>query len=324
MRIPFAVPPPQSKPFDVVTLGLNSVDLVSVVGEYPHPGTKQRLQRFARLPGGQMATASATCARLGLRSRYIGSFGDDVLGQLSRQSLLDEGVDLTAARTIKGAANQFAVIIVDARSGERTVLWDRDPLLALDPAMLPADAITSGRMLIVDCNQTAASAQAARCARAAGVPSVADIERVRPGIADLLQNLDAIIMAETFPAALTGHEEVGRALEHIAREFDAPLVCVTLGAEGSLARCQGREIRTDGFAIDCVDSTGAGDAFRGAFAAGCLLYPHDDIEQILIYANAVAALNCRALGSRGGLPVPAEVEQLLDRPAAHRRRTPLY
>ena len=324
MRIPFAVPPPNSKPFDVVTLGLNSVDLVSVVGEYPHSGTKQRLQRFARLPGGQMATAAATCSRLGLRARYIGSFGDDVLGQLSRQSLLDEGVDLTAAKMIPGAANQFAVIIVDARSGERTVLWDRDPLLALDPASLPVEAIASGRMVIVDCNQTAASAQATKHARAAAIPTVGDIERVRPGIADLLLNLDAIIMAETFPAALTGHEEPGRALQHIAREFNAALVCVTLGAEGSLALCQGREIRTGGFPIDCVDSTGAGDAFRGAFAAACLHYPHDDIEQVLIYANAVAALNCRALGSRGGLPTPDEVDQLLTGPAAKRGRTPLY
>jgi sugar/nucleoside kinase (ribokinase family) len=271
-----------------------------------------------------MATAAATCARLGLRARYIGSFGDDVLGHLSRQSLLDEGVDLTAARMISGAANQFAVIIVDARSGERTVLWDRDPLLALDPTLLPVEAIASGRMLIVDCNQTAASAQAARHARAAGIPTVADIERVRPGIADLLQNIDAIIMAETFPAALTGHEEQGRALQHIARDFNAPLVCVTLGAEGSLAWCQGREIRTRGFAIDCVDSTGAGDAFRGAFAAACLHCPHDDIEQVLAYANAVAALNCRALGSRGGLPTPDEVDQLLMGPAAQRGRTPLY
>ena len=324
MRIPFTVPQHSSQAYDVVTLGLNSVDLVSVVGEYPHAGTKQRLQRFARLPGGQMATAAATCARLGLRARYIGHFGDDELGRLSRASLLSEGVDLTAAVTIADAANQFAVIIVDARSGERTVLWDRDPLLAMDPADLPIEAIRSGRMLIVDCHQTAASAQAARHARQAKIPTVGDIEKVRPGIADLLQQLDAIVMAETFPCALTGHEEQGRALQTIARDFNAPLVCVTLGAEGSLALCQGREIRTPAFAVDCVDSTGAGDAFRGALAAGCLRYPHDDIEAVLGYANAVAALNCRALGSRGGLPTPDEVDQLLASRPHIGRETPLY
>ena len=86
----------------------------------------------------------------------------------------------------------------------------------------------------------------------------------------------------------------------IGREFGASLVCVTLGAQGSLAWCNGREIRTPAFPVDCVDSTGAGDCFRGAFAAACLAMPHGDIEDVLSYANAVAALNCRALGSRGG------------------------
>jgi sulfofructose kinase len=311
MRIPFGIPRAGSKPFDVVGLGLNSVDLVAVVAEYPHTNTKQRLQRFAHLPGGQMGTATATCARLGVRARYIGSFGDDDLGARSRDSLLTAGVDISAARTVPGATNQFAIVLVDARTGERTVLWDRDPALQMNPARLPIEAITSGRMLMVDCHETAASAQAAKLAREARIPTVADIEKVRPGIADLMQNLDAIIMAEAFPSDLTGQEEQGRALQTIAHDFNAPLVCVTLGSAGSLAWCNGREIRTPAFPVDCVDSTGAGDAFRGGFAAACLQHPDDDIESVLRYANAVAGLNCRALGGRGGLPTPAEVDALL-------------
>jgi sulfofructose kinase len=97
----------------------------------------------------------------------------------------------------------------------------------------------------------------------------------------------------------------------MAREFGATVVAATLGAEGSLTLCRGREIRTPAFQVDCVDTTGAGDVFRGAFAAGCLRSPNEELEEVLAYANAVAALNCRALGSRGGLPTPAEVEQLL-------------
>src|SRR5207249_4637579 len=98
---------------------------------------KQRLQRFARLPGGQTATALVACARVGWRTRYIGSFGADALGQLSCDSLVQEGVDVSHARTIPGSTNQFAVILVDARTGERTVLWDRDPLLAMDAKDVP-------------------------------------------------------------------------------------------------------------------------------------------------------------------------------------------
>jgi sulfofructose kinase len=316
VRIPFRIPASDERAFDVVGFGLNSIDLVIVVAEYPASNTKQRLQRFARLPGGQIATATATCARLGWRARYVGSFGDDDLGALSRVSLTNVGVDISAARTVPGATNQFAVILVDGRSGERTVLWDRDPALTAEPVDVPQAAIVSGRILIVDCHQTAASAQAARYARDARIPTIVDVEKVRPGIADLLQNIDVIIAAQEFPTALTGHEDLGRALAAMGREFGAVVVTVTLGPEGSLTWCNGREIRTPAFQVDCVDSTGAGDVFRGAFAAGCLRWPDDDLEDVLTYANAVAALNCRALGSRGGIPTPDEVEQLL-LPRAH-------
>jgi sulfofructose kinase len=311
VRIPFAVPSPDTRPFDVAGFGLNSVDLVAVVAEYPALNSKQRLQRVARLPGGQIATAMATCARLGWRARYVGRFGSDDLGAISRDNLEREGVDISASQTMPGISNQFAVVLVDARTGERTVLWDRHPTLNMEPADVPRDAVTSGRLLIVDCHQTAASAQAARYARAAGIPTIVDVEKVRPGIGDLLQNIDAIIAAEEFPTALTGHEHLGEALRIIGREWGASLVCVTLGAKGSLAWCNGREIVTPAFPIDCVDSTGAGDCFRGAFAAACLRMPHGDIEEVLSYANAVAALNCRGLGSRGGLPTPDEVDQLM-------------
>jgi len=311
MRIPFQVPARDGKRCDVAGLGLNSVDLLAVVAEYPERNTKQRVQRFARLPGGQTATAMAVCAKLGWTSRYIGSFGDDELGALARDSLIREGVDIGSSRTVPGATNQFAIVLVDARSGERTVLWHRHPSLTMEGSAVPADAVTSGRLLVVDCHETAAATQAARLARTAGIPTIIDVERVRPGINDLLQQIDAIIAAQAFPAELTGYEEPGRALEAMAREFAAPLVCVTLGAEGSLALTGGREVRTAAFQVDCVDSTGAGDAFRGGFAAGCLRIPNGDIADVLRYANAVAALNCRALGARSAIPTLEEVETLL-------------
>jgi sulfofructose kinase len=287
------------------------VDLLAVVAEYPRRNSKQQLQQFARMPGGQIATALVTCARLGWRTRYVGSFGDDELGVMSRDSLTKEGIDISSARIVAGTTNQFAVILVDQASGERTVLWDRQPALTMEPRDVPQEAVTSGRMLIVDCHETAAATQAARYARGAAIPTVLDVEKVRPGIADLLHQIDVIIAAQDFPTALTGYEDVGRALEAIAREYAASVVCVTLGQDGSLARCRNREIRTPAFPVKCVDSTGAGDVFRGAFVAACLRSPDGDIEEALSYAGAAAALSCRALGARGGIPRPDEVERLL-------------
>jgi sulfofructose kinase len=311
VTIPFSIPVSGTRPFDVAGFGLNSIDLVAVVSGHPSPNTKQPLEHFARLPGGQIATALAVCAKLGWRARYVGSFGDDDLGRLSRESLESIGVDVQMSRTVAGATNQFAVVLVDRRSGDRTVLWSRHPLLATDPDSLSPAGVASGRLLLLDCHETATAARAAQLARAAGIPTLLDVEKVRPGIDALLRHTDAIIAAEAFPEELTGCSEPGRALETIAREFGAPLVCVTLGAEGSLALCGGREIRTPGFRVECVDTTGAGDAFRGGFAAACLRAPSGPVEDALRYASAVAALNCRALGARGGLPDAGEVDRLL-------------
>jgi sulfofructose kinase len=138
-----------------------------------------------------------------------------------------------------------------------------------------------------------------------------DIERVRDGVTELLRHIDVVIAAEAFPSALTGHGDPGRALAAIAAEYHAPLVAVTLGEHGSLALCGGREIRTPAFRVTCVDSTGAGDAFHGGFVAACLRDPNTSVDDTMRYANAVAALNCRALGARGGMPTVDEVDALL-------------
>jgi sugar/nucleoside kinase (ribokinase family) len=311
VRLPFRVKPPGLTRFDVVGLGLNSIDLVVVVQEYPARNSKQRLERFERMPGGQAATALSVCARLGWTASYIGRFGDDDLGELSRTSLTTVGVDISRSQTVDGATNQFAVVLVDAASGDRTVLWHRHTGLTIDPATVEGDAIAAGRVLIVDCHETAAAARAARFAREAGSLTIVDVEKVRPQIGELLAHIDAIIASEQFPSEYTGYESPGRALEALADEFRAPLVCMTLGKEGSLARCGGIEIRTPAFPVPCVDSTGAGDAFRGGFAAACLRAPEGEVEDALSFANAVAALNCRRLGARGGIPTTGEVEELL-------------
>src|SRR5207245_204248 len=110
------------------------------------------------------------------------------------------GVDTGPARTVPGTTNQFAVILVDARTGERTVLWDRHPALAMEPGDVPPAAVTAGRVLMLDCVDTAASTQAARIARHAGIPTFLDVEKTRPGVLDLLQQIDGIIAAQAFPA----------------------------------------------------------------------------------------------------------------------------
>ena len=312
MKLPVRLGPPGARPFDAVGLGLNTTDLLAVVAEHPAPGAKVPIVELASRPGGQAASAMTAVSRLGWAARYVGRFGDDENGRAGRAGLAAAGVDVSACETMPGATNALSVVVVDQRTGERTVLWSRHPALALDPADVPVEAVQSGRVLLVDCHETAAATAAARHARAAGAATVVDVEHVRPGVEDLLAEIDVIITAQEFPTALTGEADLGRALQILRASFGAAVVCTTLGAEGSLALVGGTEIRTPGFGVDVVDTTGAGDVFRGGFIAGWLLAgAAADAGDVLRYANAVAALKCRALGARAGIPTRAEVELLL-------------
>jgi sugar/nucleoside kinase (ribokinase family) len=173
------------------------------------------------------------------------------------------------------------------------------------------DDMTSGRVLLVDSTDIAAATVGARAARASGIVTIADAERPDDGIESLLREIDVIIAAEAFPGAYTGRSAAGDGLQQIVDEFKPALAVVTLGAGGSLAICQGREVRTPAFRVPVIDTTGAGDAFRGGFAAGLLEFGLDSVERLLEYANAVAACNCRALGAQTGLPTKADVQALV-------------
>ena len=312
MRIPLDLPTRGSRPFDAVGFGLNTTDLLAVVHGHPSPGSKGPIQDLATRPGGQAATAMTACSRLGWAARYIGRFGDDPNGVAGLESLREAGVDVDACETMTGATNALSLILVDASTGQRTVLWSRHPSLTMPPDTVPRAAVCSGRVLLVDCHDTAAATAAARHARQAGIPTVVDVEKVRPGIESLLQEIDMIITAQDFPAQLTGIAGVGAALRSMHARFRATLVCATLGEEGSLAVAGDREIRTSGFDVSVVDTTGAGDVFRGGFISGWLQGGTEaTVEEVLRYANATAALKCRALGARAGIPTHAEVAELL-------------
>lgn len=305
------VPPAARRRFDVAGLGQNSMDLVVGLERFPASNSKQRIDDLSWMPGGQVASALVGCARLGWRTSYIGRFGDDEPGRVGRHSLEDEGVDLAWAGVVPGGRTRTAVILVDHHTGTRTVLWDRDARIALRPADVPAAAIRESRVLLVDCDDVDAATEAAGIARDAGVVTVIDVEAVLPGLDGLLPLIDVVVASEGFPEVLTGIADPARAIHAMASTLGAALVCVTLGPGGSLALCGGELVRTPAFEITCVDSTGAGDAFRAGFISGLLRWGPADAARLLRHANAVAALSCGATGARRGLPRRAEVDALL-------------
>lgn len=298
---------------DVVGLGENSIDLIAVAPRFPRPDSKQTLDRLSTLVGGQTATALVACSRLGWRARYVGGVGDDEGGRRVTAALRLEGIDVHV-RTRPGTSTRGAIIVVDARTGRRAVLEHRDPAVALGPGDLDPALVTGGRVLLIDARDPTLSATAARMARAARVPTVLDVESPATGVEDLLRLVDVVVATAAFATAMTGAMAMGRAVARLAAMSGSAVVIATLGPEGSLASISGREVRTRGFPVKAVDTTGAGDAFRGGLIAGWLRAgPGGQPSTVLEYANAVAALNCLGFGAQGGLPTRREAEAFVTR-----------
>lgn len=296
-------------PFDVVGVGLNATDTLILLPHFPVYAGKMPLTREIVSPGGQVATALVTCAKLGLRTKYIGTVGDDQRGRIQLDSLRETGMNLDDVEVRKNCPNQTAYILIDQSTGERTILWHRDDCLALDPLRITEEKITAARLLHIDGHDTAAVARAAEIARQHQIPVTVDVDTIYPGFDRVLPNVDYLVASSEFPARWTGEKDPFRALELIQNEYHMPVAAMTLGQYGALARQQNQFIYSPGFAVDCVDTTGAGDVFHGAFCYA--VFENMPLPEILEFSNAMGALNCTALGARGGIATFEQARDLI-------------
>ncbi|MDP8255146.1 MAG: carbohydrate kinase family protein [Candidatus Alcyoniella australis] len=291
-----------SRPFDVVCLGYNSVDLICCIERFVEHGKKTQMTALHKQGGGQAATAAVAVQRLGFRARYLGKFGGDELGCFSRQTLIDLGIETQGCvHAAPHVANQLAIVLVDELSGERTIAYHRSRELELLPGELQREHVTSGRMLLCDSHQIPALFESVGWAREAGMCVVLDAERTPPGIERLLELVDYIVSDSSFVCTITGIDDKRRALAQLARMHGKgnPVV-MTDGRNGSLAWHEGRIVEAAGFDVKVCDTTGAGDVFHAAFVCG-LLHGYD-LPRLLTFCNAAAALKSTRLGGRDGIP----------------------
>ncbi|MEO6656525.1 MAG: carbohydrate kinase family protein [Pyrinomonadaceae bacterium] len=309
MQFPFQLL--QTNDFDVVGFGTNAVDYLIRVTEYPAYDSKVELTDYSIEAGGEIATSMFGLHKLGLKTAYVGRFGGDQLGELGLQSLAEAGVNVAYVETIQAAKTQIAFIIIDEESGERTVIWQRDKKLAYSIADAPIEAAVRGRVLHLTPHDTQACIQLARIARDKGVVVSIDVDNLFDGIEELLSLVHICITSAEFPEQLLGMVDKWAALSEINSRFGCAVTGLTLGASGSLFLCQDSFIETPGFDVPggCVDTTGAGDAFRTGFLYGML--KGETVEESALTANAVAALNCRSYGARSSLPDKSELNMLL-------------
>ena len=300
---------------DLVGVGLNATDTVIHLSTYPRRGSKTEYSTVSTLPGGQVATTVVACQQWGLRTRYIGKLGDDLAATLHREAFSHAGVE-THIITVPGAASAQSLILVDAQ-GERTVLIRRDSeaRLALHPSDLDREWIINARALHIDGYDTEAAILASTWAREANIPVIADLDELYPNVEALLDNVDYLIVSRDFPSRLMSEPDLEQALRKMRHRYNCRLAAATLGEQGVLAFDGKQLLHTPAYSVPVIDTTGAGDIFHAGFIYALLEdWP---LDRQLDFACAAAALNCTAVGARGGIRSLEDIANLISTGTHH-------
>jgi sulfofructose kinase len=297
--------PPTS--VDVVGVGINATDTIIRLPHFPALDSKVEVSSVEVKAGGQVASAMVACSRWGLHARYVGKIADDSAGDFQQREMAREGVEAHWI-VAPGRASQSSFILVDQISGERTVLWRRDPSIALQPEDLNKDFIENARVLLVDGHDTHAAACAARWAHEENIPVVGDFDNLYPGVEQVLQETNFAVVSKDFPQRITKEPDLLKSLPEILRTFKCRLTAATLGRLGVLAWDGVQFFLCSGFKVKALDTTGAGDIFHGAFLYAFLQkWP---VQDMLEFSCAAAALNCTAAGARGNIAPLQEIVEL--------------
>lgn len=293
----------------IICIGHAALDHVYRIEAFPPAPTKVRSLEHIESGGGMASNAAAAIARLGGSAELWSRTGADDAGARIRRFLQEDGVDVEFVKTYEGARSSTSAVIVD-RSGERLIIGERDHAMSLDAGWLPLSRIAGAAAVLSDLRWLEGTRAAFAEARARGVPTMLDVDLGGgDNLCAFLELADYAIFsapaAEAFAPDLGDPQRLARVLA-----MGVSHAGVTRGPDGySWADARGASGHQPAFAVDVVDSTGAGDAFHGAFAwALSQNYPTPECARI---AAAVAALKCRRLGARPGLPTRAELEAFL-------------
>ena len=297
--------------FDLLGLGSTSVDEVLYVEAFPAPDTKTRVIRAERTCGGLTGRALVAAARLGASCAYAGRLGFDEYSRLIEENFAREGIDTSYAPRAGESSVVVSTIVVGLGTGTRNVFSRSSGMTGAHDRLPAAEVIRNARTLLVDHHGVKGAIRACRLARSAGIPVVADIERADDAsFGDLLAAVDHLVVSKAFACRLTG----ARSAKDAASALWSPqrsAVVVTSGARGCWFTESGR--RVDHFhtpSVEARNTSGCGDVFHGAYAAGLAFGA--DMKQRLEMASAAAAL----YASRpGGPDVPRrkDVAQFLEK-----------
>jgi sugar/nucleoside kinase (ribokinase family) len=305
-------PVDQPVTFDVIGLGVSTVDVVMQVDHFPNDEEVQRASEVMVQGGGPVATALVTLVRLGARVAMLDTVGDDWRGDLIREEYRRERVDTAYLRVASGYTSSVASVLVRREDGARCIVYAPGSAPTLSAADVPRQVIASARFLHVNGRHWEACLAACRCARESRVQVSFDggAHLYRPELRELVPLVDVCIVARDFAEQYTQARDV-RTAAHMLLDEGPSLVVVTQGTRGSWVYPRhGEAFHQPAYLLPgVVDTTGCGDSFHGAFLFGLL--KEMPLERTAALASAVAALNSQHLGGRQGLPSLEQVMRFL-------------
>ncbi|MEW5899896.1 MAG: PfkB family carbohydrate kinase [Acidobacteriota bacterium] len=261
-------------------------------------GQTTQIQDYRVQGGGLVGTALVACARLGAQCRLFSYLGNDEVGIRVAAELAAEGISLAGVlRGLRGSS-PFSFIHVDNKTGERTI-FHRPAQVEEDTGLPDFEWIAQSDALLIDDYYPELSLAAAQAARRKGVPVIADTTINPEKRMELFQAIDVLIVPRSFAERYGFGSDLAAAIRAMHR-LGPTTVIITLGKEGWVFSSPEEKGHGKAFKVDVVDTTGAGDAFHGAFAYA--LARGWGVERCAEFAAAVAAIKCTRVGGRTGLP----------------------
>ncbi|KHE94001.1 MAG: hypothetical protein K8F52_09790 [Candidatus Scalindua rubra] len=295
--------------YDVVGLGQCCIDYLGTVEQYPDINEKEEVSNLTVQGGGPVATAMVTLSRLGASTAFIGKISDDSFGDLIKEGLISEHVNIDYIVVEKGKRSQFAFIVIEKDTGKRTVLWSRATVAPLRSDEINRGVINTAKVLLLDGLMKESSVAAAGYARDAGVIIVVDAGSMREGALALVNLSDFFIASDDFVRQFSSANNPKAAAVELLG-LGAKTVIVTLGEKGSICVTPERIFYQPAFKVKVVDTTGCGDVFHGAFIFGLL--QKWGLNETMRFASATAALKCCEIGGRTAIPDLRDVEEFLE------------
>ncbi|MCY3914967.1 MAG: carbohydrate kinase family protein [Chloroflexi bacterium] len=292
---------------DIVGIGICTVDHLVTVPRLPRRNENMTAIDYDRQPGGLASIALMAAARLGARAKIIARVGADDSGSYIRQVLQEEGVDVSQLLVEPGGESQVSLILVHEASGDRSIISRPTAGAPISPGEFARADITTARVLFID-TLNDATLQAARWARETDAKVLLDPALPYAEIKPLLRYVDVPIAPEYWARALMPNEAPAAVAERL-RDEGAEIAVVTLGERGAIVAWEAGTQAFPAYPVDVVDTTGAGDAYHGAFLYALL--QDWELPRMARFASAVGSMNCRALGGRNALPTRAEVDQFM-------------